>query len=67
MEYGLGRYPNEKGFLIIEVLILVLMEYGLGHRCGLVHRYVDNRVLILVLMEYGLGRSSATARTAETS
>ena len=37
------------------VLILVLMEYGLGPSCGKGWGQVDC-VLILVLMEYGLGR-----------
>ena len=38
------------------VLILVLMEYGLGHSVGSNHRRTIWRVLILVLMEYVLGQ-----------
>ena len=37
-----------------EVLILVLMEYGLGRLLNGVRRHT-RKVLILVLMEYGLG------------
>ena len=38
------------------VLILVLMEYGLGRSHRGVGRGLSSLVLILVLMEYGLGR-----------
>ncbi len=45
------QYPDGKP---AEVLILVLMEYGLGHLLILcISSYLA--VLILVLMEYGLG------------
>ena len=37
------------------VLILVLMEYGLGQVCC--HEANRGQVLILVLMEYGLGQA----------
>ena len=37
------------------VLILVLMEYGLGHANDALDGTVPLHVLILVLMEYGLG------------
>ena len=37
------------------VLILVLVEYGLGAFGGFAVKYVAVHVLILVLVEYGLG------------
>ena len=40
---------------LMVVLILVLMEYGLG-RTGHLELRRQQFVLILVLMEYGLGR-----------
>ena len=52
MEYGLRQYMPLFNELEVNVLILVLMEYGL--------RLLENLfkplfiVLILVLMEYGL-------------
>ena len=55
MEYGLGQRSlcgyNPTGRL---VLILVLMEYGLGQVSN-VEIKGEYPVLILVLMEYGLG------------
>ena len=39
-----------------NVLILVLMEYGLGPEFSALHPDVYKDVLILVLMEYGLGQ-----------
>ncbi len=59
MEYGLGR-RNEIILTKepIGVLILVVMEYGLGHHC-----YFENEghisVLILVVMEDGLGQQQS--------
>ncbi len=55
MEYGLGHYAQEsKKVSQGSVLILVLMEYGLGE--GDKSWYgTATYVLILVLMEYGLG------------
>ena len=56
MEYGLGQdweQTNESGAVV--VLILVLMEYGLGLTKHQAIQLLE-RVLILVLMEYGLGR-----------
>ena len=38
-----------------DVLILVLMEYGLGLECQTLDEAKRKAVLILVLMEYGLG------------
>ena len=38
-----------------DVLILVIMEYGLGHEKELMN-LIPEGVLILVIMEYGLGR-----------
>ena len=38
------------------VLILVIMEYGLGHLKEEVGRAYIQNVLILVIMEYGLGQ-----------
>ena len=55
MEYGLGVNWNlDFPLAFFKVLILVLMEYGLGVvvRAFLCAR---KKVLILVLMEYGLG------------
>ncbi len=43
------------------VLILVLMEYGLGHDYDALHVAVGCTVLILVLMEYGLGQAMPDA------
>ena len=40
--------------LSYEVLILVLMEYGLRVRTDRCKEQADDLVLILVLMEYGL-------------
>ena len=57
MEYGLGR----KGILLHDnqesVLILVLMEYGLGLMKKWTVKISIIDVLILVLMEYGLGHA----------
>ena len=39
--------------LYMYVLILVVVEYGLGHLSATVSR--DMKVLILVVVEYGLG------------
>ena len=39
------------------VLILVLMEYGLGVGVRDDFEFINDQVLILVLMEYGLGDS----------
>ena len=35
MEYGLGRYAHKIPDRTRSVLILVLMEYGLGHRSAI--------------------------------
>ena len=47
--------------LVWSVLILVLMEYGLGHVSNLL---LFLWVLILVLMEYGLGQPGRGSRQA---
>ena len=44
--------------LTLKVLILVLMEYGLGDPYNRAYGYTSV-VLILVLMEYGLGEVPA--------
>ena len=54
MEYGLGLSTKQLESLLETVLILVVMEYGLGHR-GICSRHAGCGVLILVVMEYGLG------------
>ena len=54
MEYGLRpKWVCPKG-ADSNVLILVLMEYGLRLADAQIVRYPSNHVLILVLMEYGL-------------
>ena len=64
MEYGLGHYyaPDRKYSSINGVLILLLMEYGLGpDKKG---EYAAKFwVLILLLMEYGLGRGAVAVET----
>ncbi len=50
-----------------EVLILVLMEYGLGRGNGSTHMKEIWFVLILVLMEYGLGPLKALKVAKESS
>ena len=55
MEYGLGPFNPiccETGWI---VLILVVMEYGLGLIYNLKGSHKWEKVLILVVMEYGLG------------
>ena len=37
MEYGLGQIAIETALRMINVLILVLMEYGLGHTTNAVY------------------------------
>ena len=46
----------EKVFEARRVLILVLMEYGLGPHFSSSQSKRSCQVLILVLMEYGLGQ-----------
>ena len=41
-----------------SVLILVVVEYGLGVRLGIVYKLSSLYVLILVVVEYGLGAFS---------
>ena len=49
-----SAYPVNSEFF--QVLILLLMEYGLGLRVKTPsHTETTDRVLILLLMEYGLG------------
>ena len=48
-----------------SVLILVLMEYGLGRQKDIMRYDGELAVLILVLMEYGLGRGSLLAMQSE--
>ncbi len=67
MEYGLGA---AKAFALsakMRVLILVLMECGLGGSPKTFARPRSLRVLILVLMEYGLGVDSIAHRNAKPS
>ena len=54
MEYGLRLIPEESKEAILNVLILVLMEYGLRQRHTSWRSEAIRQVLILVLMEYGL-------------
>ena len=54
MEDGLGLVNEQTEEESVKVLILVLMEDGLGRHPSIVSG--RHRVLILVLMEDGLGR-----------
>ena len=54
MEYGLGESIALDAVHLV-VLILVLMEYGLGEIILIINSSKMKVVLILVLMEYGLG------------
>ena len=47
---------------LVIVLILVLMEYGLGQSVCSAQYCARAAVLILVLMEYGLGRWHLSSR-----
>ena len=40
-----------------RVLILVVVEYGLGHVSPAAKEALEKGVLILVVVEYGLGRN----------
>ena len=57
MEYGLGLGKNNYSCgMHLVVLILLLMEYGLGHSRASSGVQPQLRVvLILLLVEYGLG------------
>ena len=57
MEEGLGGRLLAAKKRNLMVLILVLVEEGLGERCCDEQYYVVTRVLILVLVEEGLGES----------
>ena len=56
-KFQVGEFTNK------EVLILVLMEYGLGLYEEQFFRVRLERVLILVLMEYGLGLHNSEGTT----
>ena len=58
MDYGLGHDEQQSlDVFSYAVLILVLLEYDLGHQRDYDHQQVP-QVLILVLMEYGLGQTN---------
>ena len=54
MEYGLWQTKAVATCFILQVLILVLMEYGLWLHWWSSQQNGIRKVLILVLMEYGL-------------
>ena len=58
LEYGLGEYMEYKIITVGVVLILIMLEYGLGalHGQGR-HKAHPQAVLILIMLEYGLGAS----------
>ena len=50
---------SRPGESVTDVLILLLLEYGLGLYCWDSNQHDCNQVLILLLVEYGLGSLTA--------
>ena len=55
MEYGLGEYEEYLCKGLQSVLILIVVEYGLGELIDKRGTHDSVGVLILIVVEYGLG------------